>query len=132
MTEPSGQSDLAEPPRSPRSDPGQILSKHESMLHSLCDQQTYTSQRLDQLSGVLEAINQKLSPQVQLPSAGAPEGPPATPTPPPRFRDAVSPTLENFSGEIGKSGGFLLQCSLVFCRSPHSFVDDASKISYII
>ncbi|XP_038149046.1 uncharacterized protein LOC119788602 isoform X1 [Cyprinodon tularosa] len=47
-------------------------------------------------------------------------------------RDVVLPTPEPFSGDLNKSKGFLLQCSLVFGRSPQSFPDDANKISYVI
>lgn len=54
-TEQSGQSDPAEPAWSPISDPAPIPAKHETMLHSLYNQQSYyTSQRLEQLSTVLQ------------------------------------------------------------------------------
>uniref|UniRef100_A0A3Q2P8C5 DUF4939 domain-containing protein n=1 Tax=Fundulus heteroclitus TaxID=8078 RepID=A0A3Q2P8C5_FUNHE len=42
------------------------------------------------------------------------------------------PVPEPFSGDLSKSRGFLLQCSLVFSRTPQSFPDDAHKISDIV
>uniref|UniRef100_A0A3Q2CNP6 DUF4939 domain-containing protein n=1 Tax=Cyprinodon variegatus TaxID=28743 RepID=A0A3Q2CNP6_CYPVA len=54
-------------------------------------------------------------------------------TPPSPAGRRPHPSLpEHYSGEVGKCGGFLLQCSLVFCRSPQSFSNDASKISYLV
>ncbi|MEQ2176739.1 hypothetical protein GOODEAATRI_031090, partial [Goodea atripinnis] len=44
----------------------------------------------------------------------------------------ISPPPEPFSGNLEKSWGFLLQCTLVFHHAPHSFADNASKISYVI
>jgi len=49
----------------------------------------------------------------------------------PVFRDATFPTPDHFSGETHKCRGFLFQCSLVFARSPRSFLTDAAKRSYI-
>lgn len=50
----------------------------------------------------------------------------------PSFHDIASPEPVPFSGEPGLCGGFLLQCGLVFSRSPHSFPDNASRMSYLI
>uniref|UniRef100_A0A3Q2TF56 DUF4939 domain-containing protein n=1 Tax=Fundulus heteroclitus TaxID=8078 RepID=A0A3Q2TF56_FUNHE len=43
-----------------------------------------------------------------------------------------TPTPEPFFGELNKSRGFLLQCSLVFNWSPQLFPDVAGRISYIV
>uniref|UniRef100_A0A3P9PSB4 DUF4939 domain-containing protein n=1 Tax=Poecilia reticulata TaxID=8081 RepID=A0A3P9PSB4_POERE len=42
------------------------------------------------------------------------------------------PTPVHYSGEIGKCGGFILQCSIVFCRTTDCFPDDSAKIAYMI
>ncbi|MEQ2255817.1 hypothetical protein ILYODFUR_017863 [Ilyodon furcidens] len=50
----------------------------------------------------------------------------------PHFHDVTSPNPEKFPGEVGNCRGFLLQCSLVFNRSPQSFLYDDVKISFIL
>lgn len=48
------------------------------------------------------------------------------------FPDFQPPTPDKFSGDISKCRGFLLQCSVIFNHSPQSFVQDGSKISFVI
>lgn len=44
------------------------------------------------------------------------------------FLDAVSPSLEPFTGELGQCRGLLLQCLLAFGRSSPSFPKDTTKL----
>uniref|UniRef100_A0A3Q3B4W6 ribonuclease H n=1 Tax=Kryptolebias marmoratus TaxID=37003 RepID=A0A3Q3B4W6_KRYMA len=60
-----------------------------------------------------------------------PRSSPSTVFPPPVTRDVSSSSPERYSGE-SSCGGFLLQCALVFNRSPQSFPSDGSRISYIV
>lgn len=53
-----------------------------------------------------------------------------SPSPPPVSLDRHLP--ETFSGEMGKCGGFLMQCSLQFRQLPHVFSSDGVKIAYFI
>jgi len=85
-------------------------------------------QHLEQLSRQIQGLHDKL-PQV---SAAATSDPLPVSSPLPVHRDAITPTPDYFSGELEKCKGFLLQCTLVFNRSPRSFPDDVSKISYIV
>uniref|UniRef100_A0A3Q4GSM9 DUF4939 domain-containing protein n=1 Tax=Neolamprologus brichardi TaxID=32507 RepID=A0A3Q4GSM9_NEOBR len=50
----------------------------------------------------------------------------------PGRRDRYLPTPETFPGEMGKCGGFLMQCSLQFRQLPHVFSSDGVKIAYFI
>ncbi|MEQ2252823.1 hypothetical protein ILYODFUR_025797 [Ilyodon furcidens] len=64
------------------------------------------------------------------PSPGGTTEPPLTQQLP-SGRDVTSPNPDKFSGEIRHCGGFLLQCKLVFNRSPQSFPHDFLHIRII-
>uniref|UniRef100_A0A3Q3FKI6 Gypsy retrotransposon integrase-like protein 1 n=1 Tax=Kryptolebias marmoratus TaxID=37003 RepID=A0A3Q3FKI6_KRYMA len=114
------------------------LGQHDSMINALCERQQSETGRLDQLTILAQDIYQKLSsliPHVAESTSASASASTASSLPVHTsgyFCEVPSPTPEHFAGEIGKCAGFLLQCSLVFAHAPHSFIDDASKISYII
>ncbi|XP_023208460.1 retrotransposon-like protein 1, partial [Xiphophorus maculatus] len=122
--------------------PADHLARHDAMLHALLDQQTFQGQLMDQLKTTVSELASQLASGMQpLNLAGAANPapspraePPAPPEPAglPRGREISPPTPEHYSGEIGKCGGFLLQCSIVFARAPGSFPDDSAKIAYMV
>lgn len=133
MSEPSVQTDSAAALRTALSEQGILLGHHENVITSMAQQQTSILQTLTQLSHQVQQLSAKFSVSSSSASASPSQSPaPVAQPPPAAFRDAASPPPEPFSGELGKCRGFVLQCSLVFRRSPQSFPDDASKISYII
>lgn len=50
----------------------------------------------------------------------------------PVFRDAVSPEPEPYAGDPGVCSRFLLQVELAFGRSPHTFINDPTRISFLV
>lgn len=50
----------------------------------------------------------------------------------PVFRDAASPEPEPYAGDLGICSGFLLQVELAFGRSPRTFINDTSRISFLV
>ena len=129
MTEHSSQPDPAEALRRTLSEQTSIIQSHQSAFQTLCEHQRTTNQRLDQISQFLQ--NLQSPPAAPSPPGASTE--PVTPTlTPTTFRDVTSPTPEKFSGELGRVGGFLPQCSLVFNRAPHSFPSGDAKISYVL
>uniref|UniRef100_A0A3Q3ALY7 Gypsy retrotransposon integrase-like protein 1 n=1 Tax=Kryptolebias marmoratus TaxID=37003 RepID=A0A3Q3ALY7_KRYMA len=123
-------------PRSENAEAASFLVRHESMINALCERQQTETGRLDQLTTLMQDIHQRVSTFIpntadssSVSASTASSLPVQTSG---HFREVLSPTPEHFSSEIGKCAGFLLQCSLVFARSPQSFVEDSAKISYII
>uniref|UniRef100_A0A3Q2ZPZ1 ribonuclease H n=1 Tax=Kryptolebias marmoratus TaxID=37003 RepID=A0A3Q2ZPZ1_KRYMA len=112
------------------------LGRHDSMINALCKKQQSETSHLDQLTLLTQEIHQKLSSLVPTTadstsvSASAATSLPVSTSG--HFREVPSPTPEPFLGEIGKCAGFLLQCYLVFARSPQSFTDGLAKIAYIV
>uniref|UniRef100_A0A3B5QCC8 DUF4939 domain-containing protein n=1 Tax=Xiphophorus maculatus TaxID=8083 RepID=A0A3B5QCC8_XIPMA len=86
-----------------------LIQSHEVVLRALSERQEETNQRLDQLASLLRDLQ---------------------PTHP--IHDVRAPTPEKFSGEQGGCGGFLLQCSLSFNRSPLAYPHDEAKISFVL
>ncbi|MEQ2221441.1 hypothetical protein ILYODFUR_016012, partial [Ilyodon furcidens] len=88
-------------------------------------QQRQTNQQLEQIASMLQhSLSTQSSTSVD--GATAPSVSQQLPHP----CDVISPNPEKFSREVGNRG-FLLHCTLVFNRSPHSFPHDDVKISYI-
>uniref|UniRef100_A0A3B3U9E7 DUF4939 domain-containing protein n=1 Tax=Poecilia latipinna TaxID=48699 RepID=A0A3B3U9E7_9TELE len=48
------------------------------------------------------------------------------------FSDCLLPNPPRFDGDPKKCRGFLMQCTIQFNHSPHRFIHDSAKISYII
>lgn len=127
MTEHSGQSDPADTLRKALTEQQQLLQTHESTLQALFEQQQNTNLQLEQMAGLLQRtlIGSPSTPSEEANSSAFSQQTLRT-------RDVSSPNPEKFSGEVGSCGGFLLQCSLVFNRSPLSFPHDDAKISFIL
>uniref|UniRef100_A0A3B5Q1I5 DUF4939 domain-containing protein n=1 Tax=Xiphophorus maculatus TaxID=8083 RepID=A0A3B5Q1I5_XIPMA len=132
MSEPSGLVDSAAQLRTAVTEQGVLLGRHNNALQAMQQQQSELTQSLSELSQQLKEISAKI--KLSAAGTGTPAASPApvTTSPSPSFREVISPPPEPFSGEQGKCRGFLLQCALVFGRSPQSFRDDASKISYVV
>ncbi|XP_037837009.1 uncharacterized protein LOC119617914 [Kryptolebias marmoratus] len=128
MTEPSS--------RPENSEAASLLARHESLINVLCERQQSETSRLDQLTLLTQEIHQKMSSLVPAAadssSASASSVTSFPVSNPGHFREVPSPTPEPFSGEIDKCAGFLLQCYLVFARSPQSFANGSAKIAYVI
>ena len=133
MTERTDQADSGEQLRSAISHQGLLLGQHEALIQTMIQQQTQVMQTMSSLTRELQDVKTLLNvnppTSVPPPAASAPVVPAASSAP-----DVGVSTLapEPFTGDLSKSRGFLLQCSLVFSRSPRSFPDDAHKISYLI
>lgn len=105
---------------------GTLLGQHHQMLQSLTESQGALSQQVIAIGKLVEDLANKLA---VVPAASAnQQGPnqiPAvmseTPVPPP----------EPYCGEVGKTKGFLLQCSQVFNQQPQTFASDQAKVSYV-
>lgn len=119
--------DSSDPPAVERalSSHGSLLGQHHQMLQQLMDSQGALGQQVIQIGKLVEDLTNKL---VVIPAASAisaepdqnPAATPESPVPPP----------EPYFGDVGRSKGFLLQCSQVFKQQPHTFASDQSKISY--
>ncbi|MEQ2289807.1 hypothetical protein AMECASPLE_037059 [Ameca splendens] len=100
---------------------GILLGKHQATLQSLSQQQTDIQQTVNLMAQQLQAVFSSLS------ANSAPSALPPAPAPPTPVqsravsREILPPPLEPFSGDLSKSRGFLLQCTLVFHRSPMLF-----------
>ncbi|MEQ2297936.1 hypothetical protein AMECASPLE_039847 [Ameca splendens] len=112
MTEHTRQQDLGEALWRTLSEQANQIQFHDS---SLTEQQRQTNQQIEQIATLLQ---QTLGTSSTTPPDGASAFPESFQSP--YFRDVTSPIPEKFS-EAGNCGGFLLQCSLVFNRYPHSF-----------
>uniref|UniRef100_A0A3B3Y7H1 CCHC-type domain-containing protein n=1 Tax=Poecilia mexicana TaxID=48701 RepID=A0A3B3Y7H1_9TELE len=122
MTEHSGETNLADALRETLEEQHSLIQSHEAVLRSLSKEQSVTNQRLEYLGFLLQKQQSEEAPQ-------AGDGPTPQPS---QSTDYRVPTPDKFSGEAGGSGGFLLQCSLVFHRSTHSFPNDDAKISFVL
>uniref|UniRef100_A0A3B5QBI2 DUF4939 domain-containing protein n=1 Tax=Xiphophorus maculatus TaxID=8083 RepID=A0A3B5QBI2_XIPMA len=109
MTEHSGHTNPADALRQTIAEQHSLIQSHEVVLRALSERQEETNQRLDQLASLLRDLQ---------------------PTHP--IHDVRAPTPEKFSGEQGGCGGFLLQCSLSFNRSPLAYPHDEAKISFVL
>lgn len=117
---------------------GQLLGKHEIQLKSIIESQQTFGAQLAQLGSMMENFNtaftqfsaQQLSapqliatPAQQAAAVGPPE---------PHFRESHVPDPDHYSGDMGKCGAFLLQCSLVFNQKPYTYATDCSKIAFVM
>lgn len=109
---------------------GQLLGKHESLLNTIMENQRASAAQIAQLGSMLQSLTASLT-QSPAPAATAQQTPPQpTALRPPR--ESHVPDPEHYSGDMGKCGAFLLQCSLVFSQKPLTYASDSSKIAFIM
>ncbi|XP_076729333.1 uncharacterized protein LOC143412466 isoform X2 [Maylandia zebra] len=114
---------------------GEVLDRHESMMKHIMTEQTAMRQVLANIQGMLltapgtSAKNPQPTPSVSV--AAACPLPPSPPPPPPR-REHTLPVPEKFDGDITKSRGFLMQCSLIFRQQTQAYGSDCAKITLMV
>lgn len=134
--------DSADAERSAIQRQGAILGSHEQSIQFLLAQQQTLRDGQDKILETLQALQASI-PAATSSTPGTAGQASETQAPPPQsvaaapllasaFRDATSPEPEPFSGDPGSCSGFLLQVDLVFGRSPHTFVSDSNRISYLV
>uniref|UniRef100_A0A3P9CLP9 CCHC-type domain-containing protein n=1 Tax=Maylandia zebra TaxID=106582 RepID=A0A3P9CLP9_9CICH len=111
--------------------PSDVLERHEEMLKHVSKEQTALLQAMTELKGMLIS-SPNTAPTQPAPSLEAAAACPLPPSPPPRQREYSLPAPEKFDGELGRSRGFLTQCSLVFRQQPCAFASDSTKIAYLV
>ncbi|KAM9751742.1 uncharacterized protein ACNS7B_008488 [Menidia menidia] len=122
MTEPTALHDSAAHLQNALLEQGALIGRHDSAISNMAQQQVSMIQTLNQLSQQMQELNAHLSAPPKLSTSVNPTASSKAPV----SRDAVFSTPEPFAGDLDKCKGFVLQCSLVFGRSPQSFPDDAS------
>lgn len=138
MTERTGQMDSADadPDRLLRalSNQGARLGQHEQLLHGLMESHQAAAVQITQLNTMLQELTTNLTrsaapgqPTLTQPPASAQPQPPL-----PQPRETHVPDPEHYTGDMGKCGGFLLQCSLVFTQKPVTYASDSSKVAFIM
>uniref|UniRef100_A0A3P9MYW5 CCHC-type domain-containing protein n=1 Tax=Poecilia reticulata TaxID=8081 RepID=A0A3P9MYW5_POERE len=111
-----------------------LIQNREAALQELGNRQTETNNRLAELTSFLRSH----FPQT-FTSESAPR-PSQSPDPASGVQvqiqstssDCQLPNPSRFDGDPRKCRGFLMQCNIQFNHSPHRFVLDSAKISYII
>uniref|UniRef100_A0A3B3VUX8 DUF4939 domain-containing protein n=1 Tax=Poecilia latipinna TaxID=48699 RepID=A0A3B3VUX8_9TELE len=112
------------------------IQKHESALLELGNRQNETNCQLAELTSFLRDRFQQPSAVSSVQDPAAQTAPPLAPTSQAPIQSTSSdcplPSLPRFDGDPRKFRGFLMQCNNQFNHTPHRFVHDSSKISYII
>lgn len=134
--------DSADAERSAIQRQGAILGSHEQSKQFLLVQQQTLRDGQDKILETLQALQASIptatsstpgtAGQASETQAPLPQSVAAAPLLASAFRDATSPEPEPFSGDPGSCSGFLLQVDLVFGCSPHTFVVDSNRISYLV
>lgn len=115
------------------SNQGAVIGRHDQLLQALIKSQETSSNQIAQLNAMLQQLTTNISTfqsPVQPPAAEAQAFAATPPLLPPREPHVPDP--EHYSGDMGKCGGFLLQCSLVFSQRPATYSSSASKIAFIM
>lgn len=118
---------------------GQLLGKHEAKLLEIDENQQVFGAKLNQIGSMLEGLSTAFAQFSARPQDGASQPVPAQPqeaaastSQDPQFRESHVPDPEHYSGDMGKCGAFLLQCSLVFSQKPYTYTTDCSKIAFVM
>uniref|UniRef100_A0A8C6UCE1 CCHC-type domain-containing protein n=1 Tax=Neogobius melanostomus TaxID=47308 RepID=A0A8C6UCE1_9GOBI len=98
---------------------GQLLGRHDTLLKAIMENQRASAAHIAQLGSMLENLTSSMA---QSAAAAASPPPPSSHVPDP----------EHYSGDMGKCGAFLLQCSLVFSQKPVTYASDSSKIAFVM
>lgn len=109
---------------------GQLLGRHDTLLTAIMENQRASAIQITQLSSMRESLTTSMAQS----SVAAASPPPAVALNPPilQSRESHVPDPEHYSGDMGKCGAFLLQCSLVFNQKPVTFASDSSKIAFVM
>ena len=97
---------------------GNLLGHHDSVLQDLSAE----VRGLTQAMAALQTSPRSVS------SSPMPSALHATPRP----SNIKAPHPERYDGDLGKCGGFILQCSLVFELQAEAFTTDRSKVAFVI
>lgn len=114
---------------------GAVLGQHEQLLHALIQSQETSANQIAQLNTMLQQLTTNLSTAQAPVQSTASESPASAPLPAPSVqspREVHVPDPEPYSGDMGKCGGFLLQCSLVFSQKPATYATGASKVAFVM
>ncbi|KAK7887257.1 hypothetical protein WMY93_026878 [Mugilogobius chulae] len=112
---------------------GSMIGQHDQLLRGLMESQQTTANQITQLNAMLQHLTTTLSGSLaptQSPAAQPLDSASLPPTLQPR--EAHVPDPQHYSGDMGKCGGFLLQCALVFSQKPTTYATSASKIAFIM
>lgn len=109
---------------------GQLLGKHESLLNAVMENQRASAAQIAQLGSMLQSLTTSMAQSSAAAATATPAPSPASTLRPPR--ESHVPDPEHYSGDMGKCGAFLLQCSLVFTQKPLTYTSDSSKIAFVM
>lgn len=114
------------------SNQGALLGQHDTLLRKLMESQQTTSDQIAQLGAMFSELKTSLTQTIsQTPSTASTDQP--SPYESAQFmREPHVPDPDHYRGDMGKCGGFLLQCSLVFTQKPITYSQDHSKIAFIM
>lgn len=105
----------------------QGAGQHDKIIRGLTTSVNHLSGQRDQITTNLPGSFTSTAP----PSAGGSStAPPAQHMPAPH--EPFMPIPEQYSGDLGSCGHFLLQCSLIFTQQPSIYSTDKSNISFVM
>lgn len=116
------------------SNQGALLGQHETLLRNLMESQQTTSNQIAQLNAMVRELTINLQSASVSPSSDSQNQALSSGNldPVQLSREPHVPDPDHYKGDMGKCGGFLLQCSLVFSQKPSTYATDISKIAYIM
>ena len=113
------------------SNQGAVLGQHDQLLRALIQSQETSAQQIAQLNSMLQQLTTNISSQMQAQPFTAESLASAAQSPLPP-REVHVPDPDPYSGDMGKCGGFLLQCSLVFSQKPTTYATCGLKVAFIM
>lgn len=114
---------------------GALLGQHDALLQKLVDNQQSTNDQIAQLGAMFCELKAQLTltaPTLPIAPQDQGQSPPMSNDPHLTTREAHVPDPDHYRGDMGKCGGFLLQCTLVFSQKPNTYASDHAKIAYIM